>query len=127
MKLFEALETKRIVYVGTRDNYKINDNNPYILIIDKNYNVDGNGDSILAFNLNYLNNHDIRSLINKVNEYDNKILNISGVKAWLRDFLNRGDYNISKEKKIERYKKLIKKFPELKKAIRRYKHKGILK
>lgn len=129
MKLSEALTTQKITYTGTRDNYTIHDPNPTMLIIDKNYNVDGNGNSVLAFNLDYLDTIpelDKNNLVRKINKLDNKILGIGPVKAWLRSIFNTGDYkNLSKDEKIKRYNKIIKEFPELKKIIRRYKYKGI--
>lgn len=126
----ESLEVKNISYKGTRKNYTVNDENPNILIIDKDYNVDGHGKSILAINLNYLdsiNKKQKKKLINDINVLDNKILNIKGVKAWIRrKVLKKGDYNLSKKDKIKRYKKIISEFPILKKAIRRYKYEGII-
>ncbi|MFX1590513.1 MAG: hypothetical protein ACFFC1_20455 [Promethearchaeota archaeon] len=127
-KLEEALEIKNFKYSGTREKYKIHDPKPNVLIIDKDYNVDGHGNSILGINLNYLDNlskSEKRKLIRDVNKLDNSILNIKGIKAWLRSIFSYGDYDLSTDEKIDRYKKLIKEFPILKKAIRRYKHKGI--
>jgi len=124
--LKEALEVRNIKYSGTRKKYKINDPNPNILIIDKNYNVDGKGNSILGINLNYLNKSEKRGLLRDVNKLDNTILNIKGIKAWLRSIFGLGDYdNLTTDVRIKRYKKIIKKFPILKKAIRRYKHDGV--
>lgn len=129
MKLLEALEVQNISYSSTRPNYTVNDPNPSILIIDKDYNVDGNGRSVLAFNLNYLDRipqNDRRSLITKVNKIDNKVLGIGPIKAWLRSIFNSGDYGyLSKDEKIKRYENIIKELPELKKIIRRYKYPGI--
>lgn len=129
MKLSEALEVQSTVYTGTRPNYNINDPTPTMLIIDKNYNVDGNGKSVLAFNLNYLDTlpeTEKNSLINRVNKVDNKVLGIGPIKAWLRSIFNKGDYErLSKDQKIKRYEKITKEFPELKNIIRRYKYKGI--
>jgi len=129
MKLSEALEIQSAVYTGTRENYTINDPHPTMLIIDKNYNVDENGKSVLAFNLNYLDTLpelEKNNLVRKVNKVDNKVLGIGPIKAWLRSIFNTGDYKkLSKSQKIKRYNKIIKEFPELKKIIRRYKYKGI--
>jgi len=131
MKLEEALQIKKLGYKGTRPEYEIHDSKPKVLILDKNYNVDSHGNSVLGFNLNYLDElgkKDKVSLVKKINNLDNKILNIKGVKAWLRRMFNYGDYEgLSIEKKIERYKRIIKEFPELKKIIRRYKYSGITK
>jgi len=129
MNLDEALQLKKLVYKGTRPEYEIHDGNPNVLILDDDYKYDGHGRSVLGFNLNYLDElsaSDKRKLVRSVNKVDNKILDIKGVKAWIRQMLNRGDYKgFSKDKKIERYKKIIKEFPELKKVIRRYKYDGI--
>lgn len=128
INLLEALEIKKIKYSGTRKNYKIHDPNPNVLIIDKDYNVDGHGESVLGINLNYLDKlskADKKNLIRDVNKLDNSILKISGIKAWLRSIFSIGDYDLSTDEKIKRYKELIKKFPILKKVIRRYKYDGI--
>jgi hypothetical protein len=129
MNLSEALRVKKIGYVGTRPNYEIHDSKPRVLTLDPEYNVDGKGRSILGFNLNYLDelsSSEKKSLVKRINQLDNKILNIEGVKAWLRSAFNRGDYkDLSVNKKIERYQKLVEKFPELRKIIRRYKYDGI--
>lgn len=121
MTLQEALKTQKIRYSGTRDNYKINDDNPYILIIDPKYKED----SILAINLHYLDEDSLKRLLTKIQKFDDKIVGVGLVKAFLTK--HSGIYNLKKEKKIERYKKLIKEFPELRKAIRRYKLLGIEK
>jgi len=129
MKLDEALQLKKLAYTGTRKGYDIHDDNPNVLILDDDYKHDGNGRSILGFNLNYLDElsaSDKRKLVRSINGVDNKVLDIKGVKAWIRHRFNKGDYEgLSKNKKIERYKKLVKEFPELKKVIRRYKYDGI--
>lgn len=131
MKLEEALEIRDIKYSGSRKKYKINDPNPSVLIIDKDYNVDGNGNSILGINLNYLDKlgkADKKELLRDINKLDNKILNITGIKAWLRSKFGRGDYDdLTTDERIKRYKTIIGKFPILKKAIRRYKHEAISK
>jgi hypothetical protein len=127
-KVNEALEVKKIKYKGTRKNYDIHDPNPNILIIDKKYNVDGNGVSILGLNLNYLEKltkKDKKTLIRDVNKLDNSILGIKGIKAWLRSIFNKGDYDLTTDQKIKRYKNLVDEYPILKKIIRRYKYEGI--
>jgi hypothetical protein len=130
MKLSEALETRKIAYKGSRKDYTIHDSSPNVLIIDKDYNVDGNGNSVLGFNLNYLDDMDAKAkkkLIQKVNKLDNEVLNLSDLKAFLRSILKIGDYkDLTKEQRIKRYREIIKEFPELKKAIRRYKHDAII-
>jgi hypothetical protein len=52
-------------------------------------------------------------------------MDIKGAKAWISSVLRRGKYDFSAKEKKSRYNKLIKKFPELKKLIRRYKYSGI--
>lgn len=129
MTLQEALEVRDIIYKGTRPGYTINDPEPNVLILDKSYNVDGNGRSILGFNLNYLEDLDkkeIQALIAKVNKEDAKVIGIGPLKTWLRTLLNTGNYRgLSDDERKERYKRLVKKFPELKRIIRRYKYDGI--
>lgn len=128
MKLEEALKVKKIKYSGTRPEYDIHDKIPNVLVIDDHYNVDGNGDSILGINLNYLDEmpkKDLLTLLTQINQDDNKILGIGPLKAWLRSTFGYGDYNLTKEQKINRYETIIKKYPMLKKAIRRYKYSGI--
>lgn len=128
MTLNEALRVKRVGYEGTRPDYEIHDENPNILVLDPDYKHDGNGRSILGFNLNYLDDlsaKDKKSLVNHINEYDNEIMDIKGAKAWISKAFRKGHYGFSAEGKKNRYNKIIKKFPELKKLIRRYKYSGI--
>lgn len=125
MHLSEALQVKKMSYNGTRENYKIHDKNPLVIVLDKQYR----SDSLLGFNINYLDKMktaEKQKLIRKVSAADNKSLDLKGVKAWFRARFNKGDYgNLTKRQKIKRYEDLVKKFPELKKIIRRYKHSGI--
>ena len=127
MNLIEALKLRKISYLGTRKNYNIHDNNPNILVLDPDYK----NDSWLAFNFNYLDNlssSEKRSLKARINKLDGKIVGDNKLKSFIKDKLNRGDYKkLSKSDKINRYKTLVKKFPELKKIIRRYKNSGINK
>lgn len=129
MTLQEALEVREIHYKGSRTNYDINDPSPNVLILDKSYNVDGHGKSVLGFNLNYLENmdsSDLRNLIGKVNKVDEKVVGIGPLRTWLRTMLNTGNYKgLSEEERKKRYKRLVKKFPELKNIIRRYKYDAI--
>jgi len=129
MVLYEALQLKKLSYSGTRENYTIHDDNPSVLVLDNDYNVDLNGKSLLGFNINYLDNLSTvekQKLIRRVSSADNKVLDFKGVKAWLKMKFNKGDYKgLSKNQKIKRYKEIVKKFPELKKVIRRYKYTGI--
>jgi hypothetical protein len=93
MKLDEALRLKKIGYKGTRKEYDIHDGNPNVLILDDDYKHDGHGRSILGFNLNYLDElsaSERRKLVQSVNKVDNKILDIKGVKAWLRRTFKKG-------------------------------------
>jgi len=127
MKLNEALKRQKIKYQSVRKNYKIHDPNPDILILDPDYPPD-KGDGILAFNLNYLDDltkEEKKKLIKDIQKYDNSILDIKGVKAFLRKIVNIGDYGFDKDTKIKRYRSLVKKFPVLKKIIRHYKKTGI--
>lgn len=129
MRLDEALEHKKIVYNGSRLTYKIHDHNPNIIILDPDYSYDSHGKSVLGFNTNYLNTlteKQKKQLIAKINKIDAKVINMSAIKTWLRTLFNRGDYeDITVDKKIERYRKMVKNFPELKKVIRRYKYSAI--
>lgn len=130
MNLEEALEVKKMSYHGTRDKYDIHDSEPEVLILDPDYNHDSRGRSVLGFNLNYLDKmktKDKQKFIRKISAADNKNLDLKGVKSWLKARFNKGDYGgkLTKRQKIKRYEDLIKKFPELKKIIRRYKYKGI--
>lgn len=125
MHLSEALQVKKMSYKGTRDNYEIHDKSPVVIVLDKQYK----SDSVLGFNINYLDKMktaEKQKLIRKISAADNKSLDLKGVKAWLKARFNKGDYsNLTKRQKIKRYEDLVKKFPELKKIIRRYKHKGL--
>lgn len=129
MKLEEALEHKKIVYNGSRPTYKIHDHNPNIIILDPDYSYDGHGRSLMGFNTNYLDQlteKQKKKLIAKVNKIDAKVINMSAIKTWLRTLFNRGDYEgLTVDKKIERYRKTVQNFPELKKVIRRYKYSAI--
>lgn len=126
MRLDEALKIKSIDYSGTRAHYNIHDKNPHLIILDPKYK----DDSYLAFNTNYLDSlskKEKAAFEKKINEFDNKILGVKGFKSWLKSQFNIGEYKLSKDKKIERYKKIVSKFPELKKIIRRYKYSGMKK
>lgn len=129
MNLQEALEVREIHYKGSRRNYDVNDPTPNVLILDKTYNVDGRGKSVLGFNLNYLEDMDqkeLRKLISKVNKEDEKVIGIGPLRTWLRTMLNTGNYKgLSEEERKKRYKRLVRKFPELRKIIRRYKYDAI--
>src|SRR5271157_1786760 len=108
MKLEEALEHKKINYKGSRIEYIIHDKNPNILMLDVKYK----DDSILGFNLNYLDQlteKQKKQLIAKVNKIDATVINMGAIKTWLRTLFNRGDYDgLTVDKKIERYRKMAK-------------------
>jgi hypothetical protein len=125
--LNESFKRYKLKYIGTRDNYEINDSNPYILAIDEKYNVDGNGKSILGINLNYYSG-DVEKLIDDINKHDNEAgFRGFDVKKKLKKRFNKGkdisEWEASENKR--RYKSLIKQFPYMAKYIRRYKVKGI--
>jgi len=126
--LKESFKRYKLVYDGTRPDYKIHDPKPYVLAIDDDYNVDNNGRSILGINLNYYKG-DVNKLISNINKNDNK----NGFRAF--NIKAKVKYKLSKDKKAvkeweirnkkKRWKKLIEEFPYLGKFIRRYKISGI--
>lgn len=124
--LNESFPKYKLTYKGTRPDYEIHDKNPFVLAIDRKYNVDDNGESILGINLNYYNGN-VEDLIKKVNDADND----AGFKGFdtklaVKKFLNKKE-NFSEyeeRKRKERYKNLINNFPYLGKFIRRYKKTG---
>ena len=126
--LTESFKRYRLKYLGTQENYQINDPSPYVLSIDDDYNVDGNGKSILGINLNYFNG-DLKKLIGDVNETDNK----AGYKGFEGKIVLKKHFAKDKErvqewainKRKARYKNLIENFPYLGKFIRRYKISGV--
>ena len=125
--LTESFPRYKLEYVGTRKDYKIHDPFPYVLAIDKKYNVDGNGLSLLGMNLHYFKG-DVPALVNDINDKDNK----AGFRGF--DFITgiREKFSKDKEefkkweadKRKKRYRNLIDEFPFLAKIIRRYKIKG---
>lgn len=125
--LEESFKRYKLAYRGTRPDYEIHDPRPYVLALDDNYNVDGNGKSILGINLNYYKG-DLKKLISDVNLHDNS----KGFRGF--DTLSRirqaiaDDKEAEKEKTVskrkERYKTFIEEFPYLGKLIRRYKFVG---
>ena len=100
MKIIEALEIKDFIYTSTRNNYQVNDQNPSVMVINNEYDLDGNGVSILGFNLNYLTK-----------------------KQKEKTFKNT--YNYSTPLTKDEYISIIDRLPFLKRAIRRYKYNGI--
>lgn len=132
--LNENLETKRIGYKSSRPNYQINDSNPYILILDKNY-PPHKKDGILAFNLHYLKFKSIKDrnkFIRNINKFDKTIINPSGktliamTKQVIGNLLGKNkNYPTNKNLKIKRYQEIVQMFPELKDTIRHYKKKNI--
>ena len=89
----------KLKYIGTREDYKIRDSNPYVLALDDNYNVDGKGISLLGINLNYYKGHH-PSLINDINKNDNK--------AGFRGFNLKEKIKGKLSKDKEKFKKFIK-------------------
>ena len=51
--LSESFKRYKLKYKGTRPDYEIHDPTPHVISIDDQYDVDGNGLSILGINLNY--------------------------------------------------------------------------
>jgi hypothetical protein len=125
--LTESFKRYKLKYQGTRPDYEINDPNPYVLSIDDDYNVDGNGKSILGINLNYYNG-DVNKLINDVNKADNEggYRGLDG-RIKLRKHFSKKEGNVEEwaaNKRKARYNNLIENFPYLGKFIRRYKIDG---
>ena len=126
--LNESFKRYKLTYSGTRPDYEINDENPYVLSIDDDYNVDGHGKSILGINLNYYSG-DVKKLIDDVNRTDNEAgyRGFDG-KVMIRKHIykdkQKSEEWISRNKK-QRYLNLIENFPYLGKFIRRYKVAGI--
>lgn len=122
----EALKIQDITYKGSREEYQINDPNPHILVLDRNYK----DDSYLAFNLNYLDSlgkHERKGLVKDMQEFDASVMDLRGVKGWLIRFFRLSYYPVSADQKKKRYEELVRKFPALLKIIRRYKHSALKK
>lgn len=125
--LQESYKRYHLKYKGTQPDYDIHDPNPYVVALDSDYNVDGNGASILGINLNYYKGN-VKELINKINKADNEagfqgFEMVSKVREKLsRDKEKTTDWIASQRKK--RYKNFINNFPYLGKFIRRYKVDG---
>lgn len=122
--LNESYPRYKIIYKSTREGYKLNDNNPYILALDQSYNTDGKGESILGLNLNY-HNGNIEDLIDQINKFDNDngFRGFEG-KLKLKKFLKKDVEEWETNKRKKRYDDLIRQFPFLKQYIRRYKKSG---
>jgi hypothetical protein len=123
--LNESYQRAILKYKGTRENYKIKDPSPYIMIIDQKYNVDGKGESILGLNLNYFDGN-VDDLIDQINAFDNE-LGFRGFEGKLKfkKLLKKkdvGEWESSQRKK--RYEELMAQFPFLKQYVRRYKKSG---
>ena len=126
--LTESFKRMRLKYSGTRPEYKIKDPNPYVLVIDDDYDVDGNGKSILGINLNYVKT-DKAKLIDDVNKNDND----KGFRGFewtskVKYYMSRDKSKASRwlgERRKRRYKELVEAFPHLAKFIRRYKIVGV--
>lgn len=124
-KLEESYPRYTLSYKSVRPGYELKDPKPYVLALDRSYNVDGKGESILGLNLNYYDGN-INDLIDQINKFDNE-LGFRGFegKLKLKKFLkhnNVEEWETSKRKK--RYNELMRQFPFLKKYIRRYKKSG---
>jgi hypothetical protein len=125
--LNESYKRYKLRYVGTRDDYEIHDKNPYVIVLDDDYNVDGNGKSILGINVNYYNG-DVKALIDEINKLDNaggfKSFEMKSMlkKSLARDKDSVEDWIIDSKKK--RYKNFKGEFPHILKYLRRYKIKG---
>jgi len=123
--LNEALKKKGFGYVSIHHpRYIVNDDNPEVLILDKNYYKNKNGSAILAFNLHYLeelSDLSIKNVIRQIQRHDNSIVDIKGLKKFIKSVFNVGHYPSDTASKIKRYKQLVKRFPVLKKCIRHYK------
>ena len=121
--LDEGFTRYNINYVGTRKDYQIHDDDPYIIALDNHYNVDGKGDSILALNLHYYEG-DVKKLIDIINKFDNDNgffgfeLKMQAKKLIGMNTKDEG------EKRKKRYQLLVAKYPFLTKFLRRYKYKG---
>jgi hypothetical protein len=126
--LTESFKRMRLKYSGTRPDYQVKDPNPYVLVIDDDYNVDRNGKSILGINLNYIK-ADMTKLIDDINRNDN----VKGFRGF--EWTSKVKYHMSRDKqkasrlvgeeRKRRYKELVENFPHLAKFIRRYKIQGV--
>jgi hypothetical protein len=126
--LEESFKRYNIIYTGTRKDYKIHDKAPHIIAIDQKYDVDGHGESILGINLNYYDG-DVKKLLKAINKADDKHgYRAFDMKVKVKELTSRDEKKFQewlKNKKIDRYEKLINEFPALGKFIRRYKINGI--
>ena len=66
-----------------------------------------------------------KKLVKDIQKYDNKILDIKGVKSVIKNLFNKGYYSLDVKDKKMRYNKIIQKYPFLTKTIRHYKTKNI--
>lgn len=116
--LLEALARRKFRY----QNYK-KDPSPDVLILDPNYDGD-----VLGFNLNYLNSlskAEKDRLLKDIQTLDNSVVDIGKFKRFVQQLFRKGHYKIPDSKKIRRYKELVRRFPALRKIIRRYKRNAI--
>ena len=125
--LEESYRRYHLKYKGTRPDYDIHDPSPHVVALDGDYNVDGNGRSILGVNLNYYKG-DLRQLIRDINKSDNEagftgFEMVAKVRQKLaKDKEKTGEWVASQRKK--RYKNFIDNFPYMGKFVRRYKLTG---
>jgi len=125
--LNESFKRYKLKYSGTREDYEIHDPSPYIVSLDDEYNVDGNGKSILGINLNYYTG-DIKALIDEINKADNEGgFKSFEMKSFLKKSLARNKDSAEEwiaDNKKKRYSNFKGKFPLMLKHMRRYKIKG---
>lgn len=127
--LNESYSLAQIKYKGSRKDYKINDPQPLVLVLDNHYNVDGHGDSILGINLNYLDQETMKKTVKEVNKIDNKAgFRWFDTKFKIKKYFSKDKSDVE-EKEIEerkrRYKNFIDNFPYMGKFIRRYKYTAV--
>ena len=125
--LDEALKRKGFGYTSINPNYILSDLDPDVLVLDPDYPPEKK-DGILAFNLHYLDTLDSKELkkfIKDVQTLDDDVVDLEGIKKFIKKALNVGHYPKDKDTKIMRYEALVANFPILKRIIRHYKKKNI--
>ena len=125
--LSESYDIAKLKYSGSREDYKINDPEPLVLVLDDSYDVDKKGNSVLGINLNYYDG-DKSQLMKDVQKADNEAgFRWFELKAKAKKmFANKKkEDDWEKNKRIERYKNFAQNFPYMLKFIRRYKKDSI--
>ncbi len=123
--LTESYEVAKLKYSGSRKDYKINDPEPLVLILDNSYDVDKKGKSVLGINLNYYDG-DKSEFMKDVQKSDNEAgFRWFELKAKAKKMFKDKDEDWEKNKRIERYKNFAANFPYMLKFIRRYKKDSI--